>query len=151
MLDYFFFQAKFSAMAVAWLSCEHALNHRMPMGTPLATATVNATASNRRLWGARWQQTYQVNFHWWRSSEHAHITENNGFYLLSLLPPSAPKVPHWIRPMILIITMLYIHDGGIEPPNQCDMMRIATAAVPDLKSASSWHIQVLRPLQKNKP
>ncbi len=34
---------------------------------------------NARLWNARWQQTYQVNFHWCRSSEHAHFTENNGF------------------------------------------------------------------------
>ena len=42
------------------------------------------------LWNARWQQTYQVNFHL-RSSYHAHITENNGFYLVSLLPPSVPK------------------------------------------------------------
>ena len=27
----------------------------------------------------RWQQTYQVNFHCFRSSEHAHNAENNGF------------------------------------------------------------------------
>ena len=39
---------------------------------------------------ARWQQTYQVNFHCCLSSEH--ITKNNGFYLVSLLPLSVPKV-----------------------------------------------------------
>ena len=49
---------------------------------------------NGRIWNARWQQTYQVNFHCLRSSEHAHITENSGFYLVSLLPPSIPKVSH---------------------------------------------------------
>ena len=49
-----------------------------------------------RLWNARWQQTYQVKFHCLRSSERAHITENNGFYLVSLLPPSVPKVSHYI-------------------------------------------------------
>ena len=43
-----------------------------------------------------WQQTYQVNCNCLRSSEHACITENNEFYLVSLLPPSVPKVPHWI-------------------------------------------------------
>ena len=32
---------------------------------------------NGRLWDARWQQTYKVNFHCLRSSERAHITENN--------------------------------------------------------------------------
>ena len=49
---------------------------------------------NGRLWDARWQQTYQVSVHCLRSSEHAHMTENNGFYLVSLLPPSVPKVSH---------------------------------------------------------
>ena len=50
--------------------------------------------SNPRLWDARWQQSYQVNFHCLRSSEYAHITWNNGFYLVSLLPPNVPKVSH---------------------------------------------------------
>ena len=45
-----------------------------------------------RLWDARWQKTYQVYFHFLRSSEPAQMSENNGFYLLSLLPPSVPKV-----------------------------------------------------------
>ena len=49
------------------------------------------------IWNARWQQTYQVNFHCLRSSEHAHITENNGFYLVSLLPLSITKVSHWLH------------------------------------------------------
>ena len=40
---------------------------------------------NGRLLNARWQQTYNVNFHCLRSSEYAHITENNVFYLVSLL------------------------------------------------------------------
>ena len=35
--------------------------------------------SNRRLSNARRQQTYRVNFHCLRSSEHAHNSENNGF------------------------------------------------------------------------
>ena len=47
-----------------------------------------------KLWDARWQQTYQVNFHCLRSSEHVDNTENNGFYLVSLLPPSVPKASH---------------------------------------------------------
>ena len=47
-----------------------------------------------RLCNTRRQQTYQVNFHC--SSEHAHIIENYGFYLVSLLPPSIPKVPHFL-------------------------------------------------------
>ena len=47
---------------------------------------------NRRLWNARWQQTYQVNFHF---THMTHMTENNGFYLVSLLPPRVPKVSHW--------------------------------------------------------
>ena len=34
------------------------------------------------------------NGHCLRSSEHAHITRNKGFYLVSLLPPSVPKVPY---------------------------------------------------------
>ena len=38
--------------------------------------------NNGRLWNSRWQQTYQVNVHWLHSSEHTHITENNGFYLV---------------------------------------------------------------------
>ena len=50
--------------------------------------------SNWRLLNARWQQTNQVNVHCLVSSEHAHITKNNGFYLVSLLPPSVPKVPY---------------------------------------------------------
>ena len=54
---------------------------------------------NGRLWNARWQQTYQVNFHCLRSSEPVHITENNGFYLVSLLPPSVPKVPYQVLSM----------------------------------------------------
>ena len=48
--------------------------------------------TNGRLWDPRWQQTFQVNFHCLCSSEHAHITENNGFYPVSLLPPSVLKV-----------------------------------------------------------
>ena len=40
------------------------------------------SAPNGILVNARWQQTYQVNFHCLRISENAHITENNGFYLL---------------------------------------------------------------------
>ena len=39
----------------------------------------SAYASNRRLSNARRQQTYRVNFHCLRSSEHAHNSENNGF------------------------------------------------------------------------
>ena len=58
----------------------------------LFTSTLEQT--NGRLWNARWQQTYQVNFHCWRSSEPAHITENNVFYLVSLLPPSVSKVSY---------------------------------------------------------
>ena len=46
---------------------------------------------------ARWQQTYQVNVLCLHSSEHVRITKNNGFYLLSLLPPSVPEVPYWLR------------------------------------------------------
>ena len=49
---------------------------------------------NRRLLNARWQQTNQVIVHCLGSSEHAHITENNGVYLASLLPPSVLKVPY---------------------------------------------------------
>ena len=30
-------------------------------------------------------------------SEHAHITENNGYYLVSLLPPIVPKVSHYMK------------------------------------------------------
>ena len=37
--------------------------------------------------------TYQVIVHCLRNSEHSHITENNVFYLVSLLPPSAQKSP----------------------------------------------------------
>ena len=40
------------------------------------------------VWGARYQQT----FHCWRSSKHAQTTENNGFCLVSLLPPSSSLV-----------------------------------------------------------
>ena len=57
-------------------------------------ATGKSPWTNGRLWNARWQQTYQVNCHCLCSSEHARITENNVFYLVSLLPPSVPKVPH---------------------------------------------------------
>ena len=51
---------------------------------------------NRRLWNARWQQTYQVNVYCYccQSSEPAHITENNGFYLVSLLPPNVLRVSY---------------------------------------------------------
>ena len=35
--------------------------------------------ANGRLSNARRQQTYRVNFHCLRSSEHAHNSENNGF------------------------------------------------------------------------
>ena len=54
----------------------------------------NTSRPKGRLWNARWQQTYQINIHCLRSSEYAHITENNGFYLVSLLPQSILKVPY---------------------------------------------------------
>ena len=47
-------------------------------------------AVQRKIRALKWQQTYQVNFHCLRSSERAHMTENNGFYLVSLLPPGVP-------------------------------------------------------------
>ena len=59
-----------------------------------------------RLWDGKWQQTYQVNFHCLRSSERAHMTENNGLYLVSLLPPSVPKVSHFIA--LLTIARIYL-------------------------------------------
>ena len=40
------------------------------------------------------RQTYQLTFHCLQCSECARITKNNGFYLVSLLPPSVPKVLH---------------------------------------------------------
>ena len=55
--------------------------------------TSECTLSMGDFWDAWWQQTYQVNFHRLRSSERAHMTENYGFYLVSLLPPSVPKSP----------------------------------------------------------
>ena len=58
---------------------------------------VMGSKSNGGLWNTRWQQTYQVNFHCSRSSEHVHITKNNGYYLVSLLPPSVPKVSHLVH------------------------------------------------------
>ena len=54
----------------------------------------NDNKSNGRLWDARWQQTYQVNFHCLRSSERVHIIENNGIYLVGLLAPSVLKISH---------------------------------------------------------
>ena len=65
----------------------YALKYRMSLPTVIAVAA----AANGN---ARWQQTYQVNFHCLHSSEPAHITENNGIYLVSLLPPSVPKVSY---------------------------------------------------------
>ena len=58
--------------------------------------------NNGGLWDARWQQSYKVNFHCLRSSERAHMTENNEFYLVSLLPPSVQKVSHLIISVSLL-------------------------------------------------
>ena len=77
--------------------CEGILWQNIAKLTLLQTGYANET-HNRRLWNARWQQIYQVNVHCCCSSEHAHITKNNGFYLVSLLPPSVPNAPYWHHP-----------------------------------------------------
>ena len=56
---------------------------------------MNSINLNRRLSNARWQQTYWVNFHCLRSSEHAHNSENNGLTRLVYCPLSSQKVSHW--------------------------------------------------------
>ena len=66
---------------------------------------VGAYPINGRLSNPRWQQTYRVSFHCLRSSEHAHITENNGFYLVKLLPPSVLKVSHCVKHRGKLVTL----------------------------------------------
>ena len=76
--------------------------------------------TNRRFLNARWQQTYQGNVHFLRSSEHAHITENNGFYPVSLRHQASWKSPidilnqnkHYLVCFLCVLRLMSDQDDG---------------------------------------